>query len=96
VSISASRAAPLLLSTVTAGVTLPLCSPSAHRFEAQISKLKSVAERCSRRLRAWADYLQNSEIRGRRHLTEKTLTRCRSEKSSQEFEQELLEHMRGG
>ena len=34
-------------------------------FKSQISNLKSLAESCSRQLRAWADHLQNSEIKGR-------------------------------
>jgi len=36
--------------------------------------LKSIAESCSRQLRGWADSLQNSEIKGQRHLTEKSRT----------------------
>ena len=38
----------------------------------QISTLKSLAESCSRQLRGWADSLQNSDIKGQRHLTEKS------------------------
>jgi hypothetical protein len=34
--------------------------------------LKSLAESCSRQLRGWADSLQNSDIKGQRHLTEKS------------------------
>jgi four helix bundle protein len=37
-------------------------------LKSQISDLKSTAESCSRQLRAWADHLQNSEIKGQRHL----------------------------
>jgi four helix bundle protein len=33
-------------------------------FKSQISHLKTIAESCSRQLRAWADHLQNSEIKG--------------------------------
>ena len=36
----------------------------------QISDLTSLAESCSRQLRAWADSLQNSDIKGQRHLNE--------------------------
>ena len=43
----------------------------AH-LKSQISNLKSTAESCSRQLRAWADHLQNSDIKGQRHLNEKT------------------------
>ncbi len=41
-------------------------------YKSQISNLKSLAERCSRQLRAWADHLQNSEIKGPRHLNDTT------------------------
>jgi hypothetical protein len=34
--------------------------------------LKSIAESCARQLRGWADSLQNSDIKGQRHLTDKT------------------------
>lgn len=42
--------------------------PVLRSFKSQISKLKSRAESCSRQLWAWADHLQNSKIKGQRHL----------------------------
>ena len=45
--------------------------PAVQNFKSQISNLKSVAESCSRQIRAWADSLQNSDIKGQRHLTDK-------------------------
>lgn len=36
-----------------------------------VSRQKALAESCSRQLRAWAEKLQNSDIKGLRHLTEK-------------------------
>ena len=44
--------------------------PALRDFKSQISDLKSIAESCSRQLRAWADSLQNSDIKGPRHLNE--------------------------
>jgi four helix bundle protein len=41
----------------------------AH-LKSQISNLKSTVESCSRQLRAWADHLQNTQIKGQRHLNE--------------------------
>jgi four helix bundle protein len=41
-------------------------------LKSQISNLISLAESCSRQLRGWADSLQNSEIKGQRHLTDKS------------------------
>lgn len=56
---------------------LQLKERTAHRagwpldLKSQISDLKSQAESCSRQLRAWADSLQNSDIRGQRHLNDR-------------------------
>ncbi len=44
----------------------------AADLKSQISDLKSLAESCSRQLRAWADSLQNSDITGPRHLNDKS------------------------
>lgn len=46
--------------------------PPFSHLKFEISNLKSSAEEISRQLRAWADSLQNSPIKGQRHLTEKT------------------------
>jgi four helix bundle protein len=45
--------------------------PWAKHLAAEISNLNSIAEACSRQLRGWAESLQNSEIKGQRHLNEK-------------------------
>ncbi len=41
-------------------------------LKSEISDLRSIAESCSRQLRAWADSLQNSDIAGPRHLNDKS------------------------
>jgi len=46
--------------------------PEAANLKSQISDLKSLAESCSRQIRGWADSLQNSDIKGPRHLTDKS------------------------
>jgi four helix bundle protein len=46
--------------------------PYLSNFKSEISDLMKLAESCSRQLRAWADSLQNSEIKGQRHLNEAT------------------------
>jgi four helix bundle protein len=48
---------------------LPYFAPTDLKSE--ISNLISLAESVSRQLRAWADSLQNSDIKGQRHLNEK-------------------------
>src|SRR5882724_2624564 len=46
--------------------------PWMKDFKSEISNLKSNAESCSRQLRAWAESLQDSDIKGQRHLNQKT------------------------
>jgi four helix bundle protein len=46
--------------------------PWMRDLNSEISDLKSTAESCSRQLRAWADSLQDSPIKGQRHLNRKT------------------------
>jgi len=41
-------------------------------LKSEISDLKLQAESISRQLRAWADSLQNSDIKGHRHLNDQT------------------------
>lgn len=62
-------------------------------FKSQISKLKSTAESCCRQLRGWADYLQNSEIKGQRHLNDKARRQYDAGKRAGDFQQELLEKL---
>jgi four helix bundle protein len=63
--------------------------PTLRDFKSQIANLKSLAESCSRQLRAWADSLQNSEIKGQRHLTEKSRRLDNQKKRSEAFLKEL-------
>lgn len=58
-------------------------------FKSQISNLKSIAESCSRQLRAWADHLQNTDIKGQRHLNEKTKASYHAQKDEEAFQKEL-------
>ncbi len=59
-------------------------------LKSQISNLISAAESCSRQLRGWADALQNSDIKGQRHLTDKTRQSDEQKKRAAAFELELL------
>jgi len=70
--------------------------PAFANLKSQISNLKSLAESCSRQLRGWADHLQNSEIKGQRHLNDKTRSRYQSEKELKEFQQELEQSLPPG
>jgi len=62
-------------------------------LKSQISNLKSIAESCSRQLRAWADSLQNSEIKGQRHLTDKSRREDEQKKRAAAFEKELIRRL---
>ena len=52
-------------------LTLMLRRAWAAHMKSQVSNMKSCAENCSRQLRGWADSLQNSEIKGQRHLNDR-------------------------
>jgi len=62
--------------------------PEFHDLRSEISDLKSKAEGISRQLRAWADSLQNTDIRGTRYLTDQSR---RIDKQRQEREEFLAE-----
>jgi four helix bundle protein len=62
-------------------------------FKSQISGMKSSAESCSRQLRAWADKLQNSPIKGQRHLNDEVRERDKREKEYEEIQKSLLESL---
>jgi four helix bundle protein len=59
-------------------------------LKSQISNLKLIAESCSRQLRGWADSLQNSEIKGQRHLNTKTRQQDDEKKRAEKFRKENL------
>ncbi len=59
-------------------------------LKSQISQLKSIAENCSRQIRAWADSLQNSDVPGQRHLNERTRRDFEQKQRSTEFDKKLL------
>jgi len=55
----------------------------------EISNLKLSSEGISRQLRAWADFLQNSEVRGQRYLTNRTKGKSKEAREREEFLKEL-------
>ncbi len=68
--------------------------PALADFKSEISDLKSLAESCSRQLRAWADSLQNSDIKGPRHLNDKSRSDGEKNKQRQESSKRFAEHER--
>lgn len=71
--------------------------PKLREFRSRISDLKTIAESCSRQLRAWAESLQNSDIEGQRHLNDQTRAsyekRKRREMGAAQFQNLLKQHL---
>jgi four helix bundle protein len=65
--------------------------PDFADFRSEISDLRSMAESISRQLRAWADSLQNTDIRGTRYLTDKSRRLEKQKRERDEFLNELAE-----
>lgn len=77
--------------------------PQISDLRSQISEIVVLAESCSRQLRAWADSLQNSDIKGPRHLNEKSKAEYGKRKAAEEgqkkyeaMERAVLEKMPDG
>jgi four helix bundle protein len=68
--------------------------PKAAHLKSEITNLKSLAESCSRQIRAWADNLQNSDIKGQRHLNDNVRAVYEGNKSREAFEAQLQEIMK--
>ena len=64
-------------------------APGFEELREQLPELIRRAESISRQLRAWADSLQNTEIRGQRYLTESSRLRDQRIKERNEFVKEL-------
>ena len=65
----------------------------AAHLKSEISNLKSTAESCSRQLRGWADSLQNSGIKGQRHLNERVRKEQDQKQRAAAFQKRLLENL---
>ena len=63
--------------------------PEFHDLRSEISDLKSKAESISRQLRAWADSLPNTDIRGTRYLTDQSRRIDKQRREREEFLAEL-------
>ena len=69
------------------------CTEAAH-LKSQISDLKLSAENCSRQIRGWADSLQNSDIKGQRHLNDVSRDLYEGQRRRAAFDKQLQETMR--
>jgi four helix bundle protein len=69
--------------------------PAFDHLKSQITNLKSRAASVSRQLRAWAGSLQDSDIRGQRHLTSAGRTRFEQQRRAEAFLQRLAQETDG-
>lgn len=67
----------------------------AH-LKSGISNLKSLAASCSRQLRGWADSLQNSDIKGQRHLTARSRSESDQKQKAAALQKKLLSMLPSG
>ena len=65
--------------------------PLFLELDAAIRPLREKAESCSRQLKAWAQALQDSELRGERHVNQKTKRSDQAALEREEFMKELAE-----
>jgi len=63
--------------------------PAFSNLKSEISNLKSTVEGIARQLRAWADSLQSSKIKGQRYLTAKTRDAEKQARERKEFLEKL-------
>ena len=68
---------------------IPNPKPEISNLKSEISDLISLAESCSRQIRAWANSLQNSDIKGQRHLNDQTRKHYENRKDAEAFEHDL-------
>ncbi len=62
-------------------------------LKSEISDLRSLAESCARQLRAWADSLQNSEVKGQRHLNDRSRASDDQRKRAAAVSEKLLQNL---
>lgn len=66
---------------------IPLFQP----VDKPIKSLKRKAESCSRQLKAWAQSLQDSDLKGERHVNQKTKRMDQAARDREQFLKELAE-----
>lgn len=68
--------------------------PALRRWLPLMEQIAKSAESCARQLRAWADKLQNSDIEGQRHLTDKSRAEYGKRKEVEEGKKKFDELVR--
>ena len=62
---------------------------AAAGFASVVQELIALAESCSRQIRAWADSLQNSSIKGQRYLTDQGRVEYQERRQAEELRTKL-------
>ncbi|MDX6501210.1 MAG: hypothetical protein QOG23_4470 [Blastocatellia bacterium] len=65
--------------------------PAFNELKPDLASIKAKAESCSRQLKAWAQSLQDSDMKGERHVNEKTRRADQAAREREEFLGELAE-----
>jgi len=65
--------------------------PSFNELRPDLASIQAKAESCSRQLKAWAQSLQDSDLKGERHVNEKTKRADQVTRDREEFLKELAE-----
>jgi four helix bundle protein len=68
--------------------------PEAAHLKPHVAKLITLAESCSRQIRAWADDLQNSDIKGQRHLNDQSRQQYEAVHRAEAFQRRLDDVLR--
>jgi four helix bundle protein len=67
--------------------------PESNHLKSEISNLKSLAESCSRQIRGWADSLQNTDVKGQRHLNDQSRAAYDQKKRADAFQRRIAQSL---
>jgi four helix bundle protein len=67
--------------------------PDTVHLKSQISNLKSLSESCSRQIRGWADSLQNTDIKGQRHLNDQSRAAYDQKQRATNFQRRIAQSL---
>lgn len=66
-------------------------TPNTGHLSTQVDGLISLSENCSRQIRGWADSLQNTDIKGQRHLDDDTRKAYERKQRARELDRRIAD-----